>query len=431
MKKRRTRRYSDDEYDVDDNDGIDDGYRSEGHGRRSDAKRTHDGAVDDDYDLANGRPRRKRSKQRGRRDDDDRYGYKDGHRSSRKSMNGVEYGDGAIPPADRPPSVPSNTPSPMMGNPILGNPAAAYAAPVGAFAATQAFQQNGAYGSPRPSVASSNLSPTTNPAAGYTPTPQQPAAQSTSTLRGGMATGYVPYAHIYGGPTQPQTQPGIPPPISDTGSIQPTFMNQVAPPVAKQESYQQNPYAQDAPLGAQPGYMQDPYQHNRNRNWNRQYDGRYDDRSRHARYDSGSDSPPRQDRRRSRRSSQKSRRDRSPSEYSYSDDSRDDRKNDRKDDRRGRENRKQDAAVADPPPRSKSTLKGPFDTSQRGLGYSAVGALAGGLIGSEFAKGPVPRGIATALGAVAANVFQARERFVSTIIIPATNPPREQHATTD
>ncbi|CAK1354070.1 unnamed protein product [Cercospora beticola] len=415
MKKRRSRRYSDDEYE-DDRDSRDDrenGYRSDGHrSRRSDAKKPVDGA--DDFDEINNRPRRKRSRAR-RRDDDDKYGKDDGHHRSSRKRGGIEYGDGAIPPAEPPPPSVTYT-DPMAGAAAMG----------GGFAAAQAFQQNGAFGSPAPSngaygsplpsngaygspQASSgaygspqpfqpqpNIAGSVNSSFGHDP--NQPPARSTSTLRGGMSTGYVPYAHIYGGPTHAQ---GYPPPQSDVGSVQPTYMNQVAatkvaPPPS---DYQQNPYAQEALPGTQPGYMPNPQEQR-----SRQYDDRYDHKSRSG-YES--DETARQSRR-ERRRSRRSRRDRSPSQDSYySEDSRDERS-------RSRRRRSRPPPRDVPPPtvasESKSTVKGPFDTSQRGLGYSAVGALAGGLIGSEFGKGPVPRALATAVGAIAANVFQARER---------------------
>ncbi|PPJ51054.1 hypothetical protein CBER1_07539 [Cercospora berteroae] len=257
MKKRRSRRYSDDEYE-DDRDSRDDrenGYRSDGHqSRRSDAKKPVDGA--DDFDEINNRPRRKRSRAR-RRDDDDKYGKDDGHHRSSRKRGGVEYGDGAVPPAEQPPPSVTYT-DPMAGAAAMG----------GGFAAAQAFQHNGAFGSPAPSNVAygsplpsngaygspqassgaygspqpfqpqSNIAGSVNSSFGHDP--NQPPARSTSTLRGGMSTGYVPYAHIYGGPTHAQ---GYPPPQSDVGSVQPTYMNQVAatkvaPPPS---DYQQNP----------------------------------------------------------------------------------------------------------------------------------------------------------------------------------------------
>ncbi|KAI5370998.1 hypothetical protein Slin15195_G018690 [Septoria linicola] len=420
MKKRRTRRYSDDEYEEDDDrdsrgggrDDRDAGYRSEGHkSRRSEPKKSHDGA-DDDFDEINNRPRRKRSKGR-RGGDNDKYGKDDGHhRSSRRSRhNGVEYGDGALPPAEQPPPSVTYT-DPMAGAAAMG----------GAAAAASAFQQNGAYGSPLPSTGAYGSPPPMNgayaspqPSSGAYGSPQpfppqpnvpgsinsfmhapnQPPAQSTSTLRGGMSTGYVPYAHIYGGPIHPpSSQSGYPPPQSDVGSVQPTYMNQVAARKVAQPPahYQQNPYAQEAAPGTQPGYMPNPYP---------QQDRDRDEKSRGG-YESDDTA---RDSRCHRRRARKSRRDRTPSEDSDSDDSRDDR-----DRRRRSRPPPRDKAAPPAAPQSKSAVSGTFDTSQRGLGYSAIGALAGGLIGSEFGKGTMSRAVATAVGAIAANAFQARER---------------------
>ncbi|KAF2212422.1 hypothetical protein CERZMDRAFT_106174 [Cercospora zeae-maydis SCOH1-5] len=421
MKKRSSRRYSDDEYEDDTRDDRDSGYRSDGHrSRRSDVKKPVDG-PDEDFDEINNRPRRKRSRAR-RRDDDDKYGKHDGHHRSSRKRGGIEYGDGAIPPVEQPPPATTYT-DPMAGAAAMG----------GAFAATQAFQHNGAFGSPAPSNAAygsplpatgaygspqasssaygspqpfqpqPNIAGSVN--SSFSHDPNQPPARSTSTLRGGMSTGYVPYAHIYGGPTHAL---GFPPPQSDVGSVQPTYMNQVAAPkVAPPPSdYQQNPYAQEALPGTQPGYMPNPNEQRSRQYESTQHDDRYDTKTRSG-YDS--DETARQSRR-ERRRSRKSRRDRTPSQDSYySEESYDDRNRSRR-----RRSRPPPPPRHDSPPvvapQSKSTVKGPFDTSQRGLGYSAVGALAGGLIGSEFGKGPMPRALATAVGAIAANVFQARER---------------------
>ncbi|KAM3415738.1 hypothetical protein BST61_g9250 [Cercospora zeina] len=257
MKKRRSRRYSDDEYEDDSRDDRDSGYRSDGHrSRGSDVKKSVGDAADEDFDEINNRPRRKRSRAR-RRDDNDKYGKNDGHHRSSRKRSGIEYGDGAIPPIEHPPPSTTYT-DPMAGAAAMG----------GGFAAAQAFQHNGAFGSPAPSNGAygsplpatgaygssqasggaygspqpfqpqPNIAGSVNSA--FSHDPNQPPARSTSTLRGGMSTGYVPYAHIYGGPTHAI---GFPPPQSDVGSVQPTYMNQVAAPkVAPPPSdYQQNP----------------------------------------------------------------------------------------------------------------------------------------------------------------------------------------------
>lgn len=74
-------------------------------------------------------------------------------------------------------------------------------------------------------------------------------------------------------------------------------------------------------------------------------------------------------------------------------------------------------------------IKENFDTSQRGLGYGAVGAIVGGLLGSEVDKGPIPMAIGAALGGLGANAFEARERYVDprkpqSAQLPPQGPPR-------
>ncbi|KAK4507992.1 hypothetical protein PRZ48_001727 [Zasmidium cellare] len=360
-KHRSSRRYSEDD-DYEDSrksrrDDHDDGYRSDGHGRHS--HRSYDG-PDDSYDTINDRPRRRRSRV-------DKY------------RNG---GD-----TDRPKRAPRE---PRNGDPELNGgfsyhngPVDPPLSPLSPHAAAAAAAAGAGYMYPSGSIASNPMSPPP-------PTGQpNPASQSTSTLRGGMATGYVPYANIYGQPQQPQ----YPPPASDTGSVQPNFMNQVAPPVAKQP-YQQNPFAQEAPVGSQPSYIPDPYY--TARRYDDRYDQPYDDR--YDGYDAETERP--YSRSPSRRHSRRD--DYSPDSYDH-----------RSDLRRARSERRPDDRQA-PPGRGKSGIREAFDTSQKGLGYSAVGALAGGLVGSEIGKGRVPAAIGAAVGALGANAFQARERYVDT-----------------
>ncbi|KXS95630.1 hypothetical protein AC578_3561 [Pseudocercospora eumusae] len=375
MKKRRSRRHSDDEYDEEDSrPDRDHGYRSEGHGTHSTLGKSFDGP--DDYDSINNRPRRKRSKPRRQRDDDDRYGYDDGYgrRDRRNGANGVEYGSGVVPPEQQ---VPQAHPIPPGAEPYVAGAAAAAGAAGVQAAQAGPFSPVSDPRSPQQPPSSSNNSGATNP-----------FVRSTSTLRGGMATGYVPYAHIYGGPKPANGSLNFAPPPSDTGSVQPNFLNQVAAPVAQQQGYVQNPYAQEAPPGSQPGYMPDPY-------WNeRQYQNQHrehsDRRDRHRRdeYESSEDSysPPRS--RRSRRS----RRHRSYSRDRYSDD-------DSHRSRRARSERPSNGN-AGPPARGKSqTVKGPFDTSSKGLGSSVIGAIAGGLVGSELGKdSKIPGAVGSILG---------------------------------
>jgi uncharacterized membrane protein YebE (DUF533 family) len=78
--------------------------------------------------------------------------------------------------------------------------------------------------------------------------------------------------------------------------------------------------------------------------------------------------------------------------------------------------------------KSKSRVREVFDTTQRGLGYGAVGAVTGGLIGSEFGKGAIPTAIGAAVGALGANAFEAREKYVQprqpqNAQIPTQPPP--------
>lgn len=368
-KKRRSRRtYSDDEYESESRRGRDDGYRSEGHGRHQ----SFDGADDDYYDSINDRPRRQRSRAdlyRGREERPERRS----RRGDARVDGGFSYGGSPVnPPANAPPMSPTQAEALAAG-------AAAGAAAAGYGSGSPPY--------PQASPLETNYSPRQ-----FSPQPIPPAGQqhpgqhnrSTSTLRGGMATGYVPYADIYGGPT------GNPPPASDIGSVQPNYMNQVAAPVA-QQSYQQNPFAQEAPPGSQPSYMPDPYYNTRT------YDDRYDQQARGVNGYDGFESETERAPSRSR-SRSKSRRD--------SRDSYDDRS-------RARSRRRNDSRVQlAPPKRGKSGIREHIDTSERGLGYSAVGALAGGLVGSEFGKGAVPSAIGAVLGAMGANAFQARERYV-------------------
>lgn len=312
-----------------------------------DSRQSYDGGDDDEnsdnFDSINNRPRRQRSRVDLYRNDDKRRSRS--HRNGEPRVDGgFSYHDGVVVPP------PTNF--------------------------DEALPPRG----PPSSVPSSSQYPSTP----YSPTPNgsihsqqgQAAHRSTSTLRGGLATGYVPYADIYGGPTYQA------PPPSDVGSVQPNEMNQVAPPVARQP-YQQNPFAQEAPLGAQPAYLPDPYYNAR------RYDDQYDDRQ--SRRDDGFN-----DRRHEEDESATER------EYSRSPPRR------RHSTRDGRSRPHREKSQG----RGKSGIRGAVDTSERGLGYSAVGALAGGLVGSELGKGLVPTAIGSALGAIGANAFQARERYV-------------------
>lgn len=64
--------------------------------------------------------------------------------------------------------------------------------------------------------------------------------------------------------------------------------------------------------------------------------------------------------------------------------------------------------------RARSSVRDRFDTSDKGLGYGTIGALAGGLMGSEMGRGGVLPTVAGAvIGGLGANAFEGREKSVS------------------
>jgi len=79
----------------------------------------------------------------------------------------------------------------------------------------------------------------------------------------------------------------------------------------------------------------------------------------------------------------------------------------KRDESRGRRSR---PASPNNQARGKSTLRDRFDTSERGIGYGTVGALAGGLIGSEIGKGLWPTVAGAVVGGLGANAFESREK---------------------
>jgi len=384
----RSRRYTADDTMRPARDNHDVGYRSETNRRRSDRRErsSYDGPdEDDDYYSGDDRYRRRRhqggGEPRRRRsyEDEDRYGYDDGYGYGRQSRDDRYDARRAN---DRPP-YPDAYASQSRG--------ASQYAPASSTAAAGA-----------PSYPASN--------------PMSPPPQSQPQTNGaGIGGGYVPYSHIYGQPNQQTSrQPFSPPPASSSGSVQPNSMNQVVPP---SQHYQQNPYAQDAAamgaaVGAAAAYGgQAAYRPHDSRHDSR-YESRYGDDydrdygDRYNGYDETgrpySPSPPRHHSRgRSRRAD-----DDSPS--------RDNSSTSKPPDSRARSERRNDGPkrVQSQRERGKSRLREAFDTSQRGLGYGAVGALAGGLMGSEIGKGPIPAAIGAAVGAVGANAFEARERYV-------------------
>jgi len=306
------------------------------------------------------------------------------------------------------------------------------------------------YGSPGPTNPYTSMSAGGAAAGGATPrgppyppsNPASPTVQSrqapvsASGPKGSLATGYVPYAHIYGSPVTnqhaPPAQPFSPPPVSSVDSVQTNGMNQMVPPVAPQR-YQQNPNAQqqvpagvtaDAGAGADAaayagqggqfvqGQVTDPPYDAREYN---AYDRGYGE-SAYNGYDEN-DHPPSSSPTRHR----PSRRENSPSHDSY-------------DDRRSRsERRADDKRAKSHGGRGKSRLREHFDLSQKGAGYGLIGAVAGGLAGNEVGKGILPTAIGAAVGAIGANAFQVRERYVPPGVVaspayirpPVTVDPRK------
>ena len=195
-------------------------------------------------------------------------------------------------------------------------------------------------------------------------------------LSSGPTAGYVPYGHIY---SQENQQYGDDPRYDQHNVTDPYGRG---PP---QDAYNQQ-YSRSAAGGyAQQGReYDDRYDDRRERNTRRhdeRRDGRRDNRRNDSRSDSHSDSEDdhRQRRREKKRDASRSRR-KSP-------------------------NGKRDKS------RARSSVRDKFDLSERGLGYGSVGALAGGLIGSEVGKGGFLPAVAGAIvGGLGANAFEARDK---------------------
>ena len=210
------------------------------------------------------------------------------------------------------------------------------------------------------------------------------------------SNGYVPYANVYGQPYQQSAVPQFPPPPQSTfENGQPTGMSRGQSPIAPQP-HNQNPYAQYAPPGSQPSYnVPDPRYEARTHvdEVVDQYDGRH----KGAASDTERTYPQSPSRR------NRSRRDDSTSQDSF--DSRYDRG-------RSSSKRRQNGHSKSEKRwgKSQSRVREAFDTSQRSMGYSAVGALAGGLVGTEVGKGIGPPILGAVVGALGTNAFQARER---------------------
>ncbi|EMC94697.1 hypothetical protein BAUCODRAFT_556850 [Baudoinia panamericana UAMH 10762] len=361
-------------------DTRDEGYRSDGPRRRRqrDNQRDSYDGPDDDYYSGDDRHRRRNhgSYRPGRTyDDDQRYGHEDEYgRPSRYDRQKDRRTNG---------TAQSQQPTPDR-----------LAAPLGAATAGAYFGTAGTQATPYPQSNLASLQ------AHYS----QPAANGTTSV----ANGYVPYADIYGHPAS-STRSSVlsPPPQSNNGSVKPNETNRLGHPVAPQ-TYYQNPYAQDGATSAtasagaaysgHANHTTARYEDDYNSS---QYDHHDDDR--YLGYDdtgrpySLSPNP-----------HGRSKRNYSPSFDSYN--SRDHAS------RRARSARHR---AEDEPIRSKSQggrgksgLREAFDTSQRGLGYGAFGAIAGGLFASEFAEGPIPIAIGATVGALGANAYEARERYV-------------------
>lgn len=80
--------------------------------------------------------------------------------------------------------------------------------------------------------------------------------------------------------------------------------------------------------------------------------------------------------------------------------------------RRARSERRPNCDKERPRGKSLSRLQEKLGLSQQNLGYSAVGAVAGGLVGSGIGKGRMPAAIGAAIGGIGANALGANQRFV-------------------
>jgi hypothetical protein len=109
-----------------------------------------------------------------------------------------------------------------------------------------------------PPLRTSNTSSPTAPSP-QLPQPQKPRHGSIG------ANKYVPYAHIYGQPTPEAAPQAFSPPGSSDGPAKPRATNTASPIAPPPNDYQQNPFAQQAPIAVdagagaqytgQPGFM--------------------------------------------------------------------------------------------------------------------------------------------------------------------------------
>lgn len=387
-------------YYDDEDEYEDDGYRSEGHrSRRRRDRSSYDGGADDeDYYLSGDERHRRRSGKSHRRrhsTEDDRRGHGDGHhRSHRKETR--DSHDPSINPYRRR---------------DLHSPESHYERPL-----------SSGDGSDRSANRYSGFSFGSSAAAAHPPYPPTSATESPNfgnvplARNGSIGSGYVPYANVYGQDDQqtPRQQYFTPPMQSSMRQPQPYADARNSTPVAPPpRGYHQNPFAQEAWTAADAGAGA-AYNGKNAGFMTREQDSRWaggPDPNYSARlytgYDENNDPYP--DSASPRRSS---RRDYSPSHDSY---------DARTHDRRSRSERRPDDRRR-PQGKSKSRVREAFDTSQRGLGYGAVGAVTGGLIGSEFGTGAIPTAIGATVGALGANAFEAREKYVHSR--PSQPPPQ-------
>lgn len=220
-----------------------------------------------------------------------------------------------------------------------------------------------------------NAAATAAASAGTAAATAQQSQQSTPSVTP-PAPSYVPYAHIYGpsaGPSPAGRQPFSPPPASSIGSVQPNNMNQLSPPAPSTTSYDYPPST--GPYD--PRNYQDPYNTQQPRNQDSP-----SHRSPSPSFETTTSPPPR-----------RTRSERHPPH-------------------------------AKDRPRGKS-LSRHLDLSQHGLGHSAVGAVAGGLVGSGIGKGRAPAAVGAAIGGLGANALGASQRFVNpnSQWMPRSPPP--------
>ncbi|KAK4548135.1 hypothetical protein LTR36_010004 [Oleoguttula mirabilis] len=324
--------------------------RGDGRRRRPRDRNSYDG-VEDDQHSGDDRHRRRNhgSSRRQRSVDDSERRYNDGHGGPPRDDRYDDRRTNGRPPYPQSDFVPPQSPL----NPYA--PAAAGAAAVGVTGTGRV------------------LHPQSTP---VSPTVQKP--QPATNGKTGIANGYVPYADIYGHPNSPQ---------SSNGSVQHSAANRAASPAPPPRGYHQNPYAQQAPTAAAAGAgaaytgHAGPYPNGDGfdpRYDRERYDSRYDDHYKGYDEDSRpySRSPPRHGR---------SRRDYSPSYDSHQDEG-------KERDRQARSGRRND----NPNDMHRTKSQGARGKSRR----------------SEVGKAAVPIATGAAAGALDADVFEARERYL-------------------